>query len=226
MLVPENLREITLHSSTTDFASWNIIADRKERRDSLRIVRNTPAPIPDSGLTLVLDRVRPDVRYGARPALVGLRYGNLKNEQGDQLSGGEQQRLDLANCKITRLSAGWIIDNHAPPSWSRSSTGMINLFGHCHYVLPSDPREKTTLLMKSITLLDLPREAVSSQNVKLAGHVKCYVDSPPAAAADWSGEISIQARAVLAEWKVFPEALKRAATRLDVFLDGISFAGQ
>lgn len=227
VLLAGNLTEIMVHPSTQDFDSWKMIAEKKENRESLRVTRKNSAPIPDSGLTLILDRVRPDAHYGPRPAIVALRYRNLKNHQGEQVSGGEQQRLELIDRekikhKITTINPQWIVDDQAPPSWSRSATGKIRLTGHCHLPLPT--REKSLLLSRSgLPVLDLPAEIEPRSREKFDGHVKCYVDGPPAAPADWSGDLVVQGRAVLVAWKLFPEELKSAATRLDIFLDGISY---
>jgi concanavalin A-like lectin/glucanase superfamily protein len=228
VLLPGNLTEIRIHPSTQDFDSWNIIADKKESRESLRMTRKTSTPIPDSGLTLVLDHLRPDARYGQRPAIVALRYWNLKNGQGEQISGGEQQRLELIDREmirhtITTLNPLWVIDEQAPPSWSRSATGKIHLTGHCQLPL-LDPQKSLLLRGFGLDALDLPADAAPSSGLETyAGHVKCFLAGSPAAPADWSGDIVVRGRTVQVHWKVFPVELKPVAARLDMFLDGISY---
>jgi hypothetical protein len=73
------------------FRNWTNPNDH----DSLYLLRTVPGPLPASGMTLQLEHLLPDARYGTRTTLVDFRYRNIKSGSGETVIGSVEQNLDL-----------------------------------------------------------------------------------------------------------------------------------
>src|SRR5580658_2469766 len=94
-LAPGSLDKITITPPAdgwkTGFRPWANPNDH----DSLYLLRTIAGRIAEAGVTLQLEHLMPDARYGTRTTLVDFRYRNLKSGGGESISGNVEQKLDL-----------------------------------------------------------------------------------------------------------------------------------
>ncbi|HKQ78628.1 MAG TPA: LamG domain-containing protein [Blastocatellia bacterium] len=96
-LAPGSLGKVAVASPNTDWKIASKVWAKPNDRDSLYLLCTNPGPLPGTGLTLELEHLLPDARYGTRATLVDFRYKNLKSGGGEAISGNAQQNLDLIN---------------------------------------------------------------------------------------------------------------------------------
>lgn len=172
-LAPDSLGKVTVSSVEN---CWKIASKQwkdPNDRDSLYLFCTKPDPFPATGLTLQLDHLLPDARYGTRTTLVDFRYRNLKSGAGESISGSVQQNLDLVN------------------HLGRRNIPLHVGFAGSHIVLnkgnqPTTLRLRVTNVLPRTDLLEDPLKAAGTGVLRFGKESKLFLSFDEREGTDWA----------------------------------------
>jgi hypothetical protein len=101
--------------------------------------------------------------------------------------------------------------------------GLVSLTGHFFCVLPQGSAEKEQWLNTRHNVGTEPVNAIADQ--RFPGHVRCYSSGPPQPSTLWWSDLIVEKSGRITIFVGLHQELKTAATRVDVFLNGITFFG-
>jgi hypothetical protein len=94
-LTPGSLDKVSIAAPAEGWKIGSRPWANPDDHDSLYLLRTVPGRLSETGVTLALEHLVPDARYGTRTTLVDFRYRNIKTGGGETVAGSVAQKLDL-----------------------------------------------------------------------------------------------------------------------------------
>jgi len=95
ILAPGSLDKVSIAAPADGWKIGSRPWANPDDHDSLYLLRTVPGRLSETGVTLPLEHLVPDARYGTRTTLVDFRYRNIKTGGGETVAGSVAQKLDL-----------------------------------------------------------------------------------------------------------------------------------
>jgi len=204
----------------------------RDGHDSVCIRCNFARPLTGE-VDVVLNALKADRRFAPRWTLVDIRFGNLKDGEGQLLSGRIPQWLQLAP-RVPRTSLS-MSGRPLRPEWTQDPTdkgsgplvreGKIFLLGHFICAAAQELMKKDN--WQILKTIDAEYTPFGNAEMRFPGRVRWQSAAGPAGPKTlWCSDVIVAPNGVVSIDAGLPREILREAGRVDVFLDGISYSNE